>query len=497
MRPALTFSSGMSRRGDFRPALAADHSIGIDIQEMSSAAIADLAQAFASSRAHLFIDSGAFSHFRATVVRGKDRKPIDFARVFDKYDELARAVCNATDDGGNEAGERLHFVMPDIVGDQAATIALWRSFDEDVKSFVRHANAILPMQGGELTLSELYAAASEILGAGLPIGIPSAEKAVDNDELARLCAAYGDEIHSVHILGAADEKKIGPRLDAIARGGYDGPITADANRLRSLWKPYKGVDRKAAMAQLLALDHEPEPTPPAPAVCAFCGEIEELDIAEIWGHEFTLTACCEVVYDDAIEILGRHDESSRALLKHLGVEEYTGRELRRAGDNEGQIILDYNLDVREISRDEARAFVNEHHTHNKAPVGWRYGAGIWNGPTLIGVCMVGRPVARMIDASQVVEVNRVCVRRDVPDPLRWNACSQLYGWAAREAKRRGFARIITYTLQSEPATTLRAAGWVQVAKTRGGSWNRPGRARTDQAPIEPKYRWERQLRRAA
>jgi len=231
-----------------------------------------------------------------------------------------------------------------------------------------------------------------------------------------------------------------------------------------------------------------------PELCPFCHEPLELDMLEIWDHEFTINACCEGAYNEARDILAEgEDDDKRALLRRCGVEDYTGQELRRVADNDGQLILDFNLEIREISRDDAKAFIAAHHEHNKPPCGWRYGAGIWNGPTLIGVTMVGRPVARMIDASQVVEVNRLCTRRDIPDALRWNACSQLYGWAAREAKRRGFKVIITYTLESELGTTLKAVGWTPVAKTRGGSWDRKARARTDAAPTCPKVRWERRL----
>lgn len=69
----------------------------------------------------------------------------------------------------------------------------------------------------------------------------------------------------------------------------------------------------------------------------------------------------------------------------------------------------------------------------------------------------------------------------------------LYSAAAKEAKRRGFRKVITYTLEEESGHALRAAGWTAEARTRGGSWNRPGRARKDTAPTTPKIRWSRTL----
>ena len=115
-----------------------------------------------------------------------------------------------------------------------------------------------------------------------------------------------------------------------------------------------------------------------------------------------------------------------------------------------------------------------------------------NGPDLVGVAMVGRPVARMIDASTTVEVTRLCTRRDVSG-LTWNACSMLYAAAAKEAKRRGYLKIISYILEDDPGTSLLAAGWEREAKTRGGSWNRPARSRSDAAPTCPKWRWAKRL----
>jgi hypothetical protein len=232
--------------------------------------------------------------------------------------------------------------------------------------------------------------------------------------------------------------------------------------------------------------------------CLFCGELERVELFEIWeSGEFMLETCCEGLHETIQEEMNRDPGYAKQLLLECGAEDYIGAKLRRVPACDGQFLLDFNPEIKPIERDQARAFVDEHHAHNKAPVSWRFGAGIWNGTQLIGVIMVGRPVARMIDGRTTVEVNRLCIRRDLPRELAWNACSQAYGWAAREAKRRGFAKIITYTLETEPGTTLKAAGWTPEARTKGGSWNRPGRARVDQAPTCPKIRWSRILAPAA
>jgi hypothetical protein len=77
-----------------------------------------------------------------------------------------------------------------------------------------------------------------------------------------------------------------------------------------------------------------------------------------------------------------------------------------------------------------------------------------------------------------------------------NACSFLYGAAARSAREQGYRKIITYILESESGDSLRAAGWLCEGPAGGGSWSRGKRERTDKHPTERKVRWSRHLRGA-
>jgi hypothetical protein len=72
-----------------------------------------------------------------------------------------------------------------------------------------------------------------------------------------------------------------------------------------------------------------------------------------------------------------------------------------------------------------------------------------------------------------------------------NACSFLYGCAARAAFALGYARIGTYTLPIEGGASLRAAGWRLMGERGGGSWSRDSRPRDDKAPTETKFLWEK------
>lgn len=134
---------------------------------------------------------------------------------------------------------------------------------------------------------------------------------------------------------------------------------------------------------------------------------------------------------------------------------------------------------------EAAAFVSEHHRHHTPPIGHLFSIGAFRADDLVGVVIVGRPVARMRDDGHTAEVTRLCVK----DGER-NACSFLYGKAARAALAMGFRRIGTYTLAREAGSSLRAAGWVVLSEVKGRSWDTPSRRRTDKHPTEDKILWE-------
>lgn len=141
---------------------------------------------------------------------------------------------------------------------------------------------------------------------------------------------------------------------------------------------------------------------------------------------------------------------------------------------------------------QANALVARLHRHHKPAVGHRFSLGLMtDDENLIGVVMVGRPVSRELPQYSVAEVTRLAT-----DGTR-NACSFLYGVAARVCREMGFERIQTYILESEPGTSLRASGWKFDGMTNGGDWNnsvsRKGTRRTDQ-PQEPKQRWVLDLR---
>ncbi len=142
-----------------------------------------------------------------------------------------------------------------------------------------------------------------------------------------------------------------------------------------------------------------------------------------------------------------------------------------------------------MTRDEANAFVESFHEHNKAVPGYRFAVGASDGVKLVGVVIVSRPVAIPLNDGFTVEVTRLCVPRGIGA----NVCSFLYGCAWRAWRAMGGRKLITYTLQSESGASLRGAGFKVVAElkpNKPGQWqNRPGRA---WQPVvgQAKFRWE-------
>lgn len=134
----------------------------------------------------------------------------------------------------------------------------------------------------------------------------------------------------------------------------------------------------------------------------------------------------------------------------------------------------------------ANGWISLHHRHHGPAQGHRLSIAVAdeNGD-VHGVAILGRPVSRCLDSAGYIEVRRVATD-GTP-----NACSALYGASARVAREMGYAphQVITYTLLSEPGTSLVAAGWCRDIVTAGGTWDTPSRARTDMHPTEPKVRW--------
>lgn len=137
-----------------------------------------------------------------------------------------------------------------------------------------------------------------------------------------------------------------------------------------------------------------------------------------------------------------------------------------------------------ITLRQASGFIDDHHRHHESPQGGMVAIALLRGEELVGVAVGGRPVSRALDDGLTFEITRVCVIEGVR-----NGCSMLYGRMRRIAHAIGYRRVISYTLASEPGTSLRAAGFRPSGTVRGAAWSRPSRPRRDH-PKQDKLRWE-------
>jgi hypothetical protein len=138
-----------------------------------------------------------------------------------------------------------------------------------------------------------------------------------------------------------------------------------------------------------------------------------------------------------------------------------------------------------VSFAEACEFIDANHRHHRRPVGHKFSIGVADDAVLVGVAVVGRPVARVLQDGLTLEVTR-----SATDGTE-NANSMLYGACWRATKALGYGRLITYTQDGESGSSLRAAGWhvvAELASRRG--WDTPSRRRENKNANVQRKLWE-------
>ena len=157
----------------------------------------------------------------------------------------------------------------------------------------------------------------------------------------------------------------------------------------------------------------------------------------------------------------------------------------------GGLFGDLVIEVQLCTLADSQRLVHALHRHHGRVAGHKFSLKATTSNSMRvseeGAAIVGRPVSRHMDDGETLEITRLVT---IGTP---NIASKLLASAAKEAKRRGFKRIITYTLDSESGISLRAAGFKEDKKSAGGSWSSPSRPRNDSHPTGPKMRWVRHL----
>ncbi len=134
----------------------------------------------------------------------------------------------------------------------------------------------------------------------------------------------------------------------------------------------------------------------------------------------------------------------------------------------------------------ANAFVADHHRHHE-PLDYQLfsiGAKATEDNRICGVAIIARPPNQSQNDGFTVDVARLATDGTT------NACSFLYGAAAKAAWATGRLRIGTYIRDDEPGTSLQAAGWRLVRTCQPKSWASSGRQRADKTDVVARKRFE-------
>ena len=259
----VRFASGMSGlsdliHGSFTRAKHQNYGVGFDVGLLSKNAIKELAHFVVNMDTQVFVDSGAFSHFRKQL-KGQDVGELDFDKILAKYDAITDAIAeeNAAE---KQDYPRPLFVMPDVVGDQKASLDLVKKYAKwiDTEITFNQSKPIIPIQKGELTLSEAFRQIMDDLNTNkFIVGIPSNESAVSRQDLIEFLRE--SRPHYVHFLGAAADSKINPLIDLVATYSPGTDVTADASKVRSaiLNGVAKGKTRAEAIKDALYEEEDP------------------------------------------------------------------------------------------------------------------------------------------------------------------------------------------------------------------------------------------------
>lgn len=149
----------------------------------------------------------------------------------------------------------------------------------------------------------------------------------------------------------------------------------------------------------------------------------------------------------------------------------------------------FELRAKPIELKEANEYVAQLHRHHDPVHRDKFRiACIDSIGNMHGVIQAGRPVSRVLDDGVTLEVVRCCT-----DGTK-NVCSFLYSRMARIAKEMGYKKIITYILETEDGTSLKASGWNMEHITQGNrSLDCKSRPRQTTAPTCAKQRWIKYL----
>lgn len=227
----VAYHSGMSSQADFQACIATNTPAGVVAGSCSTSMLFGSIPRFIQNGGHLFVDSGAFTAFRRN-------EPMDWVKIMTKY----RMIISSTD-----GSPRVSIVAPDVVGDQAATVELWKKYQREIREWIASGvRVIVPLQAGEMPAEDLLALAKELFATDkFCAGIPSNEAALSIDD------CRGLKHNDFHILGrVVMSGDVQEKINALLANCQDARLTSDANWLRSRTRTISSLRDKMEINQI-------------------------------------------------------------------------------------------------------------------------------------------------------------------------------------------------------------------------------------------------------
>jgi len=185
----IVFASGANEAREIRGFALAGVPVGVAVSHVRETALRELR----IQENPVFADSGAFSEVAIDDQGIRVVAPIvhqEWLRRLAIYRALAVRL-----------GSRLSVVAPDRVADQAVTLGRltrYRAQLEEIASF--GAEALIPVQNGELSPAEFYRRAVEASGLALVPAMPMKKAATGFDGVLASCARFAHGVSTCSVL---------------------------------------------------------------------------------------------------------------------------------------------------------------------------------------------------------------------------------------------------------------------------------------------------------
>lgn len=242
MAKITSYRSGSGAISDLRGYMLAGVPVGLPCVRVSNGKLKYLSTQveqemieYASAGNPVFIDSGAFSVFQFNLNTNKPME-LDFDEIMVRYFQYS-VVGNLS----------LALVMPDVIGDQKATLDLQFKYKKEICELIkRGVDVIIPIQKGEMDSGRCWNAVRGIVGGNVRVAVPSNKEAFSVVDLVELLFTSSPP-RRLHLLGITHaNRQFSKKIGKILEYSPEMDISCDGNRLRAML----GKDRKVTQTQI-------------------------------------------------------------------------------------------------------------------------------------------------------------------------------------------------------------------------------------------------------